>query len=124
MAEESYDKILFRKDRFPAEQSPTLPDDLRWAIGEPEYITGGVGGGQSTVSSIILAGNDTFRSSDPDGSAAGPNAPQKPQVPTPTIVGVVSSEVFQTMEGVSKADVWIGVEGMEGVEYEVLVTPA
>lgn len=126
MTDDTNDKILFRKDRFPEEQASTLPPDLMWSVGEPEYITGGVGGSQSTVTTIIFAGggiaSDTWNGQDPQPEVI-PDAPAKPRVPTPTITGVTSSEVRQTIEGVSKADVYIGVQGMDGVEYEVMVTP-
>lgn len=123
MTEETNDKILFRKTRFPVEQSPNLPADLRWAIGEGEYITGGVGGGKSTVGSIIFADDAT---SIPVGDTPtyGPDEVRQPRVPTPTIEGIASSTVYQTVEGVSKADIFIMVNGMEGVEYEVVVTAA
>lgn len=122
MAEDTNDKILFRKTRFPVEQSPTLPSDLRWAIGEGEYISGGVGGGKSTVGSIIFADRPASSFPNEEQQNAGPGEYVPPQVPTPTIQGVASSEVYQTPEGVSKADVFITVSGMEGVEYEVVVT--
>lgn len=126
MTDDTNDKILFRQDRFPEEQASTLPSDLMWAVGEPEYITGGVGGGQSTISSIIFAGggtdSDTWNQQDPPPEVI-PDGPAKPRVPTPTITGVTSTEVHQTIEGMSKADVFIGVTGMDGVEYEVMVTP-
>lgn len=122
MTDDTNDKILFRQDRFPLEQAETLPPDLMWSVGEPEYITGGVGGGQSTVSTIVFAGggvnSETWNEQDP----VGPEIAEKPTVPTPTIVGVTSTEVKQTVEGLSKADVFIGVDGMDGVEYEVMVT--
>ena len=124
MIEETNDKILFRQDRYPAEQAPNLPEDLMWAVGGSEYIYGGVGGGQSTVSSIIFAGggtaSDAWNPQDEEPTVTS----QNPKIPTPRITGVTSTQVHQTNEGVSKADVFIGVEGMEGVEYEVLVTPA
>lgn len=122
MTEETNDKVLFRQARYPLDQSPTLPSDLRWALGEGEYITGGFGGGQSTVGSIVFAPSPV--NDDPDYKELGPNEVQKPRVPTPTIEGVDSSSVYQTMEGISKADVYIVVNGMEGVEYEVVVTKA
>lgn len=123
MTEESNDKILFRQDRYPLEQAPNLPEDLRWAVGEADYITGGVGGGQSTIGSIVFAGGGTGSEEWNQAEDAGPEVAEKPRVPTPIITGVTSSEVFQTIEGVSKADVFIGVDGMDGVEYEVVVTP-
>lgn len=122
MIEETNDKALFRSTRLPASSSATVPQALRWAMGEGEYITGGVGGGKSTLGSIVFS----------DGSIAGaggeivggPEIADTPQVPTPRIVGVASQEVYQTLEGFSKADVFIAVDGMEGVEYEVVVTKA
>lgn len=121
MTEETNDKILFRQTRLPVESSPNLPADLRWAIGEGSgFIEGGFGGGQSTIGSITFA---------PIGSPGAdseydysPDAEVKPTVPTPIIRGVAESNVYQTLEGVSKADVWITVDGMDGVEYEVVVS--
>ena len=123
MTEETNDKILFRKTRFPADQALTLPEDLMWAVGQDEYITGGVGGGQSTVGSIVFAPNPSDIPAD-ETLSYGPGEVRNPQVPTPTIDGISSSNVYQTVEGVSKADVFIIVNGMDGVEYEVVVTAA
>lgn len=123
MSEDTNDKILFRQTRYPSDQAPTLPKDLMWAVGEQDYITGGVGGGKSTVGSIVFAPNPSAIPTDPK-IEYGPEEVRPPTVPTPTIEGVSSSNVYQTVEGVSKADVYITVNGMEGVEYEVVVTAA
>lgn len=120
MTDQTDDKLLFRQTRYPMDQAATLPPDLQWALGEPEYITGGVGGGKSTLGSITFSDSPTPY--EEDNPASEPGEPQIPRVPTPIINGVASSEVYQTMEGVSKADVHISVEGMEGVEYEVVVS--
>lgn len=123
MTEETNDKILFRQTRYPLSQAPTLPEGLRWAIGDGEYISGGVGGGKSVVGSIIISETDDPVTYDPDTFIpAPPGSPDKPRVPTPTIVGIESMEVTQTKEGVSKVDAYISVDGMEGVEYEVVVS--
>lgn len=91
-------------------------------MGEGEYITGGVGGGKSTLGSIVFSdGHIRDAGVEIDG---GPEIADIPQVPTPTIIGVASQEVYQTLEGYSKADVFISVDGMDGVEYEVVVTKA
>lgn len=119
MTEDTNDKILFRQTRFPAEQAPTLPPDLLWAVGDADYITGGVGGGKSKVGGIIFADNLGVL---PNDETYGPGESQIPTVPTPRITGIASSNVYQTPEGVSKADVFISVDGMDGVEYEVVVS--
>lgn len=119
MTEDTNDKILFRQTRFPAEQAPTLPPDLLWAVGQGDWITGGVGGGKSKVGEIIFADDQPYI---PHEDPPGPGEQEIPTVPTPRINGVSSSNVYQTPEGVSKADVFISVDGMEGVEYEVVVS--
>lgn len=118
MTDQTDDKLLFRQARYPIDQAATLPEDLRWALGEPEFITGGVGGGKSTLGSIVFSPTPVT----PEDNPSGPEEGGIPRVPTPIIKGVASSNVYQTMEGVSKADVFISVEGMEGVEYEVVVS--
>lgn len=124
MTEETNDKILFRQTRLPVDSSPNLPADLRWAIGEgAEFIEGGFGGGQSTIGSITFAPGGTNWDDDDDYDP-NPDAEVKPTVPTPVIRGVAESNVYQTLEGMSKADVWISVDGMDGVEYEVVVSHA
>lgn len=91
-------------------------------MGEGEYITGGVGGGKSTLGSIVFSDGSI---GDAGGDiVGGPEIADTPKVPTPTIIGVASQEVYQTLEGYSKADVFISVDGMDGVEYEVVVTKA
>lgn len=121
MIEETNDKALFRSTRLPASSSATVPQALRWAMGEGEYITGGVGGGKSTLGSIVFSDGGF---TDFDGDDVGPEIADTPKVPTPRIIGVASEEVYQTLEGYSKADVFISVDGMDGVEYEVVVTKA
>lgn len=123
MIEETNDKALFRNTRLPASSSPNVPQALRWALGEGDYITGGVGGGKSTVGSIIFT-EDYIRDPGENNGKDGPEIPATPRVPTPIITGVYSEEVYQTLEGLSKSDVFISVNGMEGVEYEVVVTKA
>lgn len=121
MAEETNDKILFRKTRLPLDTSENLPSDLRWAIGEDDgFIQGGFGGGQSTVGSIVFAPGGVVEQG--GGSSGSEPEAVNPKVPTPVIKGIAESSVYQTMEGVSKADVWITVEGLDGVEYEVVVS--
>lgn len=121
MTEETHDKALFRSTRYHPSASPNLPSDLRWAVGEyDDYIEGGFGGGQSTIGSIVFAPGSSVGGSEP----SIPEDTGKPKVPTPKIRGIASSHVHQTMEGVSKADVWITVEGLDGVEYEVVISGA
>lgn len=124
MTEETNDKALFRNTRYSPAQSPTLPSSLRWAVGDDQYITGGVGGGKSTVGSIVFAPDFDGTETVVVPPTPGEDEYQPPRVPTPVIMGVASSEVYQTMEGLSKSDVYIEVNGMEGVEYEVVVTKA
>lgn len=113
------DKYFFRSDRLSPQTD--LPRGVTWAIEDDGSDSrGGGGGGSSSYVSEITYENSGNVEWQPGNSN---DKPELTQCPTPIISGVISQIVAQNSEGIAKTSVYLSVECIDDVEYEVVVTP-
>lgn len=115
------DRFFFRNEGLPS--TTNVPRDLTWALEEGSGVdTSTPTGGSSYVGEVTYnekTGKEEWQPYDPGSTPE----PELSQLPTPFIKEVLSQRVTQNAEGITKTSATLSVICVDGVEYEVMVTP-